>query len=176
MEFDFGMMFLYFTAICFWTIVIYVNGAVILKRIKRRMKKKEDPREKFDHFIDSLNQMADEVRQQALKEASYKERPGGREESIFQWRHGGEMHEVKIIIDPELDSRTPKDMDELRKMVADGSAGNIEDISGDEKAKKSLLTQTEFRFSRRTVEHLRQAGKTPDEIVAKILRDTGRMD
>jgi hypothetical protein len=170
MEFDLGMMFLYFTAASFWGVIIYANGKSLYRRYRRRKEKS------FETFINDLKQMAEAAKEKAHLEA--KALRGKREESTFHWRHQGKMHEVKIVIDPDLDNGIPN-LEEYQKMASTGQAGKLGDFLdgvASEDAKKKMAHQTEFVFSKQSADALRQQGMTPDELVAKMLKASGRMD
>jgi len=153
----YGEYFLYFSAGAFWAVMLWANG----KNLHRRYQSKRGM-SKLDKLSIKNNNL------NAKTEA---------ETHVLSWRYKGKMQEVKIIIDPSLDDISSEvDLDDAMKR---GEAGELAllmkgDVS--QETKDKMASQEAFVFSRKSVEAMRTAGLSPDEVVTKILKAAGRMD
>jgi hypothetical protein len=96
----------------------------------------------------------------------------------FQWRFDGKFQEVEIVIDPGLDTMIPGSQEEFEAMVKKGDAGTLGQLLSELSKKperEELNTIDKFIFSKKSVEQMRMAGISPDELVVKMLKAAGRM-
>src|SRR5258705_1074669 len=167
----YGEFFLYFTAGAFWGIVGFTNGRNLWRRWKA-------PRQsaKLNDFIAKIEKEAKEAMAELKVKSSVL--PVA-ETHVLTWRHKGELHHVKIVIDPALDTAIEGSREEFEQMVRDGDAGKLEDLlnglAGPD-VKDRMADQETFVFSRKSVEQMKMADMSPDDIVTKILKAAGRMD
>lgn len=179
---NWGMVFLYASALFFWGLVFYANYKAVMSRIKKKRGAKN-----VESLIDKIKKDAMETLERMKKEAmakaelARKESPQDNKPEVhtFQWRHQGKTNEVKIVIDPALDSVISGTREEFEQLVKTGNAGSLEDLlNGLSKAdeKKKLAEVEQFTFSRKSVEQMKMAGISPDDLVAKMLKAAGRMD
>jgi hypothetical protein len=169
---SYGEFFLYITAGAFWGIVGFTNGRNLYRRWKA-------PRQmsKLDDMISRLKQEAQEA-MEAMK-IEIKQTPSTPETHVLSWRYKGELQQVKIVIDPALDTAIEGSREEFEQLVKEGDAGKLQDLldglaSND--AKDRISAQDIFVFSRKAVEQMKMADMSPDDIVTKILKASGRMD
>lgn len=161
-----GQLFLYFTAGMVWGVV----GRGIYMFIKSKRSKRNS--EKLDDLIASLKKHAADIRNSSSKISA------NPEIHTFQWHHDGKMHEVKIVIDPNLDAVIPGTREEFENLVREGEAGSLETLMHSitkPEHKQKLGEVQEFYFSKKSVEQMKLAGMSPDELVVKMLKAAGRM-
>ncbi len=165
----YGEYFLYFSAGAFWGVIIFANGTKLWLKYKAR-----HSMSKLDKMIADLKQAAeDAIKNNKLDTKIDREV----ETHVLSWRHKGEMHQVKIIIDPALDDIGSEE--DFEEMVKRGDAGKLQELLDgnlSENAKENIAEQEAFVFSRRSVEHMKEVGMSPDEAVTRILKAAGRMD
>lgn len=160
----YGEFFLYFSAGAFWGVMICVNGKSMYRRYRAK------------RGMSNLNDMIARMKKEA-EEAIRNSQKNDTETHFLRWRHKGQMQEVKIIIDPSLDNISSEV--DIKDAVLRGEAGQLAALmDGDvsQEIKDKMASQEAFVFSRRSVENMRIAGLSPDEVVTKILKAAGRMD
>lgn len=176
-DINWGLVFLYFTAGVFWAVLFNANYKAIKYQFRKRFGKKNlvQTTPQLDDLIAGLKKAAQEAANNGVAAMKAK----GVEVQTFHWRHKGKMQEVKIIIDPALDTVIQGSREEFEKLLQSGEAGSLEDLMNHlakPDSKQKLSEITEFRLSRKSVEQMRLVGKEPEEVVAQMLRAAGRMD
>jgi len=170
-------IFLEVTAITFWALVILAHVIEIRKFIKKYRDRKEPKKEEDTKFSDYISKLTEEGNKLIKETVVEKMVPRAPEVHTFQWRHEGEMHEVKIIIDPSLDTIIPGTRSEFEQMLKSGDAGTFSQLlsSLSTKQEEGLQRVDKFIFSRKSVDQMRIAGMSPDELVVRMLKAAGRM-
>ena len=178
MVFDLGQIFLYFTCVVVWMLIILSNGPAVTKMVKRwyrRNIKKEREKTPLEALVERLKTSA--------KEAMEEERKGGarskKEVHEFMWRHKGQLQKVNIEIDPALDTAISGSQEDFEKMVEEGNVGRLEDLLNElanPVERQKMKKVDTFTFSRKSVDQMKMVGLTPEELVTKMLRAAGRMD
>jgi len=168
-----GQLFLYFTAGVFWGWKTYDFATDFLE--KRRVKNN------MTAFINRMRTDAAPTLDRLIKEAreQVKKPKGEPVVQTFKWRHGGKINEVKIVIDPDLDSSIPGTSDEFEELIKNGDAGKLEDLLNNiaqPSEKKKMAEVDQFTFSPHSVAQMKLVGMSPDELVVKMLKAAGRMD
>lgn len=175
MEIDLGMAFLYFTAACFWIVLIWANATAAYKHWQRRKSRSKV----FDTLIKDLKEFAESLNKQNAAKKASEQAAVQPEVQTFKWRHRSQMQEVKIVIDPSLSTSIEMERGDFEMLLKKGEAGKMQDLLDGmvpDGVKQKIADQNEFRFSTETVRQLKVVGMTPDELVVKILKAAGRMD
>lgn len=166
-------IFLNVTACFYWAVMV---GAIVME-FRKQLKKREEPKkEEATKFSDYISKLAEEGNK-LIQETVVEKVNRATEVHTFQWRHEGEMHEVKIIIDPSLDTIIPGTRSEFEQMLKSGDAGTFSQLlsSLSTKQEEGLQKVDKFIFSRKSVDQMRIAGMSPDELVVRMLKAAGRM-
>jgi len=181
-----GEYFLYFSAGAFWGVILYANGKSLYKKYKIK-KEMEKGNPKLNDLIQKLKEAAEgsgmkfqsvEIKNGKPTKTSSKPKTD-LETHTLSWRHQGKLQHVKIVVDPSLDTVIDTSQEEFEQMVKSGDAGRLQDVLDglvDKDAKDKLAVQDTFVFSKKSVEQMRMVDMSPDDIVTKILKASGRMD
>jgi hypothetical protein len=183
-----------FTAIMFWNLVImnFVTGC--WKAYRENKAKKAETIRALDEANAILKQVKDEqplisksIRdlikegEKIISRESPKPRihpPAKPEVQKFQWRFDGKFQEVEIVIDPGLDTMIPGSQEDFEALIKKGDAGTLGQLLSElskKPEKEELNTVEKFIFSKKSVEQMRMAGMSPDELVVRMLKAAGRM-
>jgi hypothetical protein len=169
-------LFLLFTAGAFWGYASNNIARAIYQWHRSRKKKPESPKSSdFKEHLSKLMQDGEKLIKSRQKELKSPRPP---EVHKFQWRHDGKTNEVEIIIDPSLDTTISGTRDEFEAMLKKGDIESLEGLLAGLSTRKDekLINLNKFIFSKKSVEQMRIAGLSPDELVVKMLRAAGRMD
>jgi len=138
-------------------------------------------RRRFNDFIERVKGAAEKHIEQINEQVAKKEQEEpstGKEISEFIFRDKmGVLTTVKIVIDHDLKNSIPDmNKDKIKSMVLSGEAGTLGQLLEGHSVQEDAMSKVqEFVFSPDAVRDMRAAGLEPDDVVAKMLKASGRM-